>query len=291
LRRRKNDVKAPPLQNVRAVSINIAGVLPAAPRRGDERVGDAARALDALRFLGCRLAALDTTGGAVGLLADSGLAGFFELVFPSPPAAARRTPNFPALAAALQLAPADVLHAGPDLEADVNAALAAGMRAAWLAPRAHFRPRGAAVLLSRLDELPGILRDADTARLRGKPSGCGFRNLVAMLRGLPEEPPPGPHRRNEEPIRAVGADILRVVSALRLDAAPLDALRRRWAEIVGAPGLASRSEPHRLSPAGALAVHCSDTIVREELRRWHAKAILAAAQTVVSGVKKVTFHI
>ncbi|MDR1498283.1 MAG: DciA family protein [Puniceicoccales bacterium] len=281
------------LQKVRAVSFNLSGVLPPATPHSDngKKLLELGRTLGALRFLGCRLAALDPSGKDRLHLETFHLLECFDLIFPENPSTPQRPIDFRILAGALNLAPTDILHVGTDLKADVNTALAAGMRAAWLAPLAHFHPRGAVALLSRLDDLPLMLRDADTANLCRKPSGREFRNLVAMLRGLPTEPRPGPRYRNENPIHTIGSDILRTISTLRIDAAPIDALRRHWTEIIGTPTLSSDSEPHRISPTGTLSVLCANAIVREELRRWHAKAVLTAAQTIVPSVKKVSFHL
>ena len=218
-------------------------------------------------------------------LTAAGLASYFELLQPATP--------LPALAAALQLAPADILHAGTDLQADVNAALAAGMRAAWLAPNTHFHPKGVAIVLRTLADLPEILRMADTAHLHRKPNSLGTKSLVAMLRDVPGYPPPGPGRRHYEPEQLVGKLILDVASKLRSELGPMEVLREHWLELIGKPNLAASSAPEKITPTGTLCIHCSDVITREELSRWSSRRILESVKRLptCSKVRSLSFHV
>jgi hypothetical protein len=300
------------MQNVRAVTFRADALL-APPRRPGARpvaAAGAVRALDALRFLGVRLAVIAGSAAAnanapgtrtrIGTaakaipaaapapLADleaTGLADRFEILHPAAPLVE--------LAAALDLAPADILHTGPALDTDVNAALAAGMRAAWLAPDASFHPKGAVVVLRNLSELPEILRMADTAHLHCKPVSRATRSLVAMLRGVPEDLPLGPGRRHFDPERQIGGLILEVAAKIRAEAGPIEILRDHWLELIPQPKLSAASAPEKVTPTGVLMVHCSDTIVREELSRWHGKRLLSAVTRLpaCSKVRKISFHV
>jgi hypothetical protein len=253
--------------------------------------------LGALRFLGYRLAAAGDTAPQPApppavILETLGLGGFFEEIQPAtPPVRGDAGRRFRELAAALRLAPVDILHVGADLQTDINAALAAGVRAAWLSPTATFRPTGGAVLLGKLADLPELFRLADTAQHQRPPDGRATRNLIALLRGVPEEAPAPRGRRHDEPERVIGELILEVAAELGTKAKPLDVLRRHWAEIVDKPNLASASEPESISPTGTLKVHCANTIVRTELQTWRMKQILAAVlnHAPCRHVKKIVF--
>jgi hypothetical protein len=87
-------------------------------------------------------------------------------------------------------------------------------------------------------------------------------DLVASLRRIPSEDPPRMRRRETT---AIG----RVVEALQIKygigrATPEQAIRERWAEIVG-PANASYSNPVRVEPGGRLLIHVSHAVVRNEL--------------------------
>ncbi|MDR0534977.1 MAG: hypothetical protein LBG65_01240 [Puniceicoccales bacterium] len=271
------------MQNVRAVGIR-AEILFKPPRRPGMRpmaTPAAMTTLGALHFLGIRTAAI---GRAEDLLA-AGLSPAFEEILPenSPPSMLSR---------AFGLAPADILHVGGSLEMDVNAALAAGMRAGWLAPAATFHPRGAATLLRKLTDLPDILRLADTARHHAPPGSRHARNLIALLRGCP---PNALEIEGRHAIPASDASALMfdIATRLRVEAAPIEVLRRCWHELVPQPLLNAGSAPERLTPAGTLNVHCQNTVVREELRRWHDRNLRLRIPMLpgCSHIKKIAYHI
>ncbi|MDR2862426.1 MAG: HAD family hydrolase [Puniceicoccales bacterium] len=252
--------------------------------------------LQALHFLGYRVAALSNADSRMRTaLEELRLAPYFEKILTSAELGVSKpdAKAFHALASAMGVAAVDVLHVGDSLREDVDGAREAGMRGAWLAPDAHFRPVGSAIVLNRLEELPDALRRADTAHLQNKPLERETRNLVALLRGLPEEAPWGPRRRHEEPARAVGAAIFAVAGKLRTEARPLEIVRDHWLEVVGKPLLAEASEPRKISPTGLLSVWCSGATVREELQRWHAGKVLEAVRKfpACENIQKVRFYL
>lgn len=262
------------------------------------------RALEALRFLDYRMAAFTNADARMRtVLSDLQLDGYFERVFTStelglakPDAAA-----FLRVAEQMGVAPADLLHVGDSLRDDVEGARGAGCRAAWLAPEAHFKPAGAVVVKS-LPELVEMLRQSDTAHLQRRPGRRVVRNMVANLRGLPEEAPgvpfykipkdayqpapddarepPGESARASRRVRAnpeqiFGDVILEVAKTVRTKATPLEALRAAWPELIGP--LAERCEPVRIDAGGVLVVHCENAIIRSELG-FRSRAVLRAAQ-------------
>jgi hypothetical protein len=114
-----------------------------------------------------------------------------------------------------------------------------------------------------------------------------------MLRGFGGEPAPGYGHRHDDPEHFAGPLILEVAAKLRSEAAPLEVLRGGWAGLVGKPLLAAASTPEKISPTGTLRVHCENTVVREELSRWHGKRLLEAVrqQPGCTKVTKISFHI
>ena len=282
-----------PLQNIRVVSFNILGaLLPPVPLKIFGSMSGMQQTLNALLFLGYRVAAYANTGqikcqeieSLDVLLKVSGFADSFEKFFVSslPPAKA-----LAAFAGALDVSPVDVLHVGVDLDADVNAALVAGMRAAWLAPDAHFKPTGA-VHLRTLHELPDLLRLADTVHLRRKGFSREVRNMIASLRGLPDETTDG----TDASEKAIGPIILNFVAKLGAGNRPIAELRACWVDIVSNPKFLNNCTPESLSSQGVLSIHCTNSIVREELR-WHEKRILSAIQRRYPGmgIKKLRVHV
>ncbi|MDR1818472.1 MAG: DUF721 domain-containing protein [Puniceicoccales bacterium] len=190
------------------------------------------------------------------------------------------------------VATADILFVSPNLKGAGNAALKAGMRLAWLAPAATIHPAGNAFVLRELADLPERLREAETESLRREKPSRDARNLLALLRGVPDEGPWPQGRKHEEDERGVGDLILEIAAKLGRNEHPLRALRGRWLEIIGNAKLAGVCEPHDITTGGALRVHCPNAIVRTEMQ-WLVPKILAAV-TGIRGcekIKKVSFHV
>jgi putative hydrolase of the HAD superfamily len=114
---------------------------------------DAAPALDALRARGVRLAVISNFDGRLeGLLGELGLAAYFDAIHLSTRLGAEK-PDPAIFRAALQfhgVEPERALHVGDRVEADVDGAIAAGMRAVLVdrAGTSRREPR-----IARLDEL------------------------------------------------------------------------------------------------------------------------------------------
>ncbi|MDR2980793.1 MAG: HAD-IA family hydrolase [Puniceicoccales bacterium] len=256
------------------------------------------QALDALRFLGYRLAAFTNADARMHhVLVDLGLGRYFEKIFTSTElGAAKPDPQaYATIASRLHVAATDVLHVGDSLREDVEGAVGAGCRAAWLAPDAHFKPAGAIVLKSLL-ELPDRLRFAETKPLQYKPNLRGplkafkgileedpkwkwrkppksVRDIVANLRDLPEEAAFGRGRRHEEPEQSIGSAILEVASQLRSEATPMEVLKEQWSKLAGK--FAEACEPRRIAPGGILVIHCENAVIRSELM-MKSRQMLAA---------------
>ncbi len=249
-------------------------------------------ALQALRFLDYRLAALTNADARMRtVLEELQLAPFFEAVFTSTElgAAKRGAAVFKKVAKEMGVAPVDWLHVGDSLEDDVNGALAAGCRAAWLAPQAHFKPKGAWVAAD-LPALVETVRGAATAHLQHKPNRRAVRNLVADLRGLPDEGRWPKGRRHEDAERSIGDLVLSLAKEIRTEARPVDALRAAWPKLFGT--LAEECEPVRIGADGALVVRCVNPVVRQELQ-FRIRQVLQAVQKIpgCATVRRVIFQL
>ena len=120
---------------------------------------DAREALPTLRAAGLRLAVTSNFDARLPrLLADAGLAGFFDAVVYSEEVGVEKPHPaiFEELLERLELPAGDVLHVGDSRRDDVEGARAVGMQALWLTRRAPDRPgRGD---LRSLRELDALLR-------------------------------------------------------------------------------------------------------------------------------------
>lgn len=282
------------LQNIRVVSFNVweVLVLPASPKGTFRLMPGVRQILDALHFLGYRLAAYANTRQIKPREADTLQAFFaeqrldsFEVFWISSMLPARALHG---LAGKVDVSPVDILHVGVDLDVDVNAALAVGMRAAWLAPDAHFKPIGGAVLIRALHELLDFLRFADTAHLRLRGFSREVRDMIASLRGLP-------HETCEVELaseKAVGPIMLNLISKLVTNNSPIETLRACWAEIVSDTKLWGTCVPEKISSQGVLSVHCANPVLRAEFG-WQEKRILQTIQErhPRMGVKKLRAHV
>lgn len=249
-------------------------------------------ALQALRFLDYRLAALTNADARMRTVLETlQLAPFFEAVFTSTELGAAKPSAavFKKVAKEMAVAPVDWLHVGDSLEDDVNGALAAGCRAAWLAPQAHFKPVGAWVVAD-LPALVERVRGAATTHLQRKPNRRAVRNLVADLRGLPDEGSWPKGRRHEDPERAIGELMITVAKEIRAEARPVDALRAAWPQLFGT--LAEECEPTRIDAGGALVVRCANPVVRQELQ-FRVRQVLQAVQKIpaCATVRRVVFQL
>jgi hypothetical protein len=86
--------------------------------------------------------------------------------------------------------------------------------------------------------------------------------LIASLRRIPSQEPRGMRKR---PTREAGAIVEELMVKHKIGrAAPEDAIRERWTELVGAP-IAAYSHAVSLEQGRKLIVHASHAVVRNEL--------------------------
>ena len=269
---------------------------------------EAVAVLSALRFLGLRVVLLSNSDRRMRrVFEDLGLAGHFEKIhlsaetgFPKPD---RRA--FDAVVRHLGLLPASVLHVGDSREEDAAGAVAAGLRACWLTADKETVVPGAHRVGSLL-EVVDLVRAEAVAHNERRAFDRPVRNLIADLRGLPEER----SRAQEKNIfRTSGiadllrrardgeADALKGVSHLARHAIGAEetgmdargALLDAWTSVVP-PRLRDKCFPVDLD-RDALVVFCASPVVRNELR-FAERALVAAVRRLpgCSGVNKIAYR-
>lgn len=223
-----------------------------------------------LRFLGMRVGILSNADSRLRqVLADKGLAGLIDAIVlgddggaPKPDPAA-----FARLARVLGCDVAQMMHVGDDLDADARGAIGAGATGVWLSPN----PAPAGVQrIGRLTALPELARE----RLLSKPTGRRLsrakRNLIANLRGQPEER----GRSSEREVRTLDQAVEEAVRKLGIDRPiPEHAISAAWHRLLP-PALARRTSPLRILADGKLMVHCEGATVRSEAT-FLSRALLA----------------
>lgn len=155
----------------------------------------AAAALDAARFLGLRCVALSNGDSRWrNALEKLGLAPFFEKIFLSAETGLAKpdAKAFDNVCFALKIRRDELVHVGDSLATDVLPAQALGINAVWFMNVVDDAPRTPEriVAIESLAELPELLRSrlcADAVRTHFPRR---TRNLLALLRGVPEEQTP-----------------------------------------------------------------------------------------------------
>ena len=223
-------------------------------------------ALAQLRFLGLRIGILSNADDRLGpVMETKGITPFVDATClgeskPSPAAFAR-------MAAALGVQPAEMIHVGDSRREDAEGALASGARAILVGEPRPGDPFPSVRLLSRV---PTLVRDALLGMPRGGRLRREARNLLANLRGHPEER----GRSTERELGTLDAAIDAAVRRLGVDRPiPEHAISAAWARLLP-PAIARRSAPLRILPDGKLLIHCESPVVRAEAA-FHAKALLA----------------
>ncbi len=223
-------------------------------------------ALAQLRFLGLRIGVLSNADDRLApVIRAKGLLPFIDAAClgeskPSPAAFAR-------MATALGIQPAEMIHVGDSRREDAEGALAAGARAILVGEPRPGDPFPSVRLLSRL---PGVVRDGMLGATRGTRLRREARNLLANLRGHPEES----GRSTEREVGTLDAAIGAAVRRLGVDRPiPEHAISEAWGRLLPPP-LARRSAPLRILPDGKLLIHCESPVVRAEAA-FHARALLA----------------
>lgn len=223
-------------------------------------------ALAQLRFLGLRVGALSNADERLRpVLAAKGLAPLLDAVRlgeskPSPESFAR-------IAADLGASPSALVHVGDSRREDAAGALGAGARAVLVGQPL---PGDAFPSVRLLAQLPRIVRDWILPNPRGIRLRREARNLLANLRGLPEET----SRSSERETGNLDAAIDSAVRRLGIDRPiPEHAISAAWNTLLP-PSVARRSSPLRILPDGKLLIHCESPVVRSEAA-FHARALLA----------------
>lgn len=222
-------------------------------------------ALAMLGFLGLRVGILSNADERLRpVLAAKGLLPFLAAVRlseskPDPAAFAR-------VAADLRVPVAALVHVGDSRREDAEGALAAGARAILLGEP---RPGDGFPSVGLLSRAPAVIRDLIVSRPAGRRLGREARNLIANLRGHPEERGRGGDREPGSLDQAVEAAVRR----LGIDRPiPEHAIGAAWAKLLP-PALARRSSPLRILPDGKLLIQCESAVVRSEAA-FHARALL-----------------
>jgi FMN phosphatase YigB (HAD superfamily) len=226
----------------------------------------ATSALAQLRFLGLKVGALSNADERLRpVLTAKGLAPFLDAVHlgaGKPDVAA-----FARMSGELGTTTAGLVHVCDSRTEDAAAAVSAGARAVHVGEGRVADPFPSIRLLA---QLPRIVRDWMVPNPRGRRLGREARNLLANLRGHPEERSRGAERELGTLDQAVDAAVRR----LGIDRPiPEHAISAAWGKLLP-PAVARRTSPMRILPDGKLLVHCESPVVRSEAA-FHARALLA----------------
>jgi len=223
-----------------------------------------------LRFLGLKVGALSNADDRLRqVLADKGLGDKLDaVVLTDGTGAAKPDPAaFGKMARALGCETTRLVHVGDDLEEDARGANAAGALGVWLTDG----PSPAGIRrLARLTGLPELVRDLLVPHPLGRKLSRAKRNLVANLRGQPEER----GRSAERDVRTLDQAVEEAVRRLGIDRpVPEHAISAAWGKLLP-PTLARRTAPLRILPDGKLMIQCEGATVRSEVT-FLSRALLA----------------
>lgn len=226
--------------------------------------------LSQVRFLGLKTGVLSNADERMrGVLEAKGLLPLLDAVQLS---AAGTEPKphpsaFAAMARALGCEMRRLLHVGDELEADARGAAGAGATGVWLDPRTA--PEGVRGL-ARLTALPELVRELLMPGQAARRLPRRHRNLLANLRGMPEES----GRSAEREIRTLDQAVEEAVRRLGVDRPiPEHSISAAWPRLLPAL-LARRTAPLRILPDGKLMVQCEGATVRSEAA-FHSRALVA----------------
>lgn len=226
--------------------------------------------LTQLRFLGLKIGVLSNADGRMRqVLAEKELLERFDSVMLTDGvSAAKPDPaSFGKMAYNLGCKIEQLVHVGDGLEEDARGANACGAHGIWVtegpAPEGIHR-------IPRLTALPEAIRDRMLPDSVGKKLTRTGRNLIANLRGHPEEK----SRSNERTVRSIDQAVEEAVKRLGIDRPiPEHAISAGWAKLLP-PTLARRTAPLRILPDGKLMIQCEGAIVRSEVA-FHSRSLLA----------------
>ncbi|MBQ6704732.1 MAG: HAD-IA family hydrolase [Opitutales bacterium] len=274
---------------------------------------DAKRTLESLRFLGVRCVVISNGDSRWrNALNKLGLTTLFDKIFLSSETGFAKpdTQAFDNVCLAMKIRRGELLHVGDSLSHDVVPAHAIGAEAVWLTRSPDGAPPEQRVsIIENLGELPRILQ----ARLCEGVSRAHFprstRNLLALLRGLPEEQQPDPHTvvvkknssesaerkwlRTENAAYTTDRDF--VVPANTMDdilkshgifgGSLQSQIRENWGKIVPAT-LVSRCAPTELRDGfSTLVVACENAVIRQQIE-FRKRTMLKRINTL-PGCEKV----
>lgn len=241
-----------------------------------------------LRFLGVKVGALSNADERLRrVLEEKGLATSLDaIVLHDAGAPAKPDPAaFHQVARQLGCETRRLLHVGDSLGDDALAASQSGALGVWLSDQPA--PDGVR-RIARLTQLPELVRDLLMPRAPGRRLSRAQRNLVANLRGQPEERGRSPER---EP-RSLDGAVEEAVRRLGIDRpVPEHAISAAWTRLLP-PALARRTAPLRIQQDGKLLVQCEGGTVRSEAQ-FHAKALLSKVRELpgCGGVRSIGFTV
>lgn len=266
------------------------------------RIGDAAswkiadgakETLAAARFLGLRCVALSNGDSRWrNALKKRGLVPAFDEIFLSSETGFAKPDHaaFENLCMAMKIRRDELIHVGDSLADDVLPAHAIGAEAVWLTRAPDGAPPEERVSIAEsLAEIPALLQRRLCAPIEQKHFQRSARNLLAALRGLPEEQFPDPKTivAKKHGAESVAKKFARVEKAafttdreFVVPANTIDRLlvsrgifsgsiqavvRENWAKIVPAK-IVGRCEPRELRDGlSTLVVAAENSLVRQEL--------------------------
>lgn len=254
---------------------------------------DARRTLESLRFLGVRCVVISNGDSRWrNALNKLGLASLFDKIFLSSETGFAKpdAQAFDNVCLAMKIRRGELLHVGDSLSHDVAPAHGIGAEAVWLTRSPDGAPPEQRVsIIENLGELPRVLQ----ARLCEDISRAHFprstRNLLALLRGLPEEQQPDPNtvvvKKNSSESAArkwlrtenaayttdrefvVPADTMDDILKSRgiFSGSLQSQIRENWRKIVPATLVARCAPTELLDGFSTLVVACENAVIRQQI--------------------------
>ena len=274
---------------------------------------DAKRTLESLRFLGVRCVVISNGDSRwKNALNKLGLTPLFDKIFLSSETGfAKPDPQaFDNVCLTMKIRRGELLHVGDSLSHDVAPAHKIGADTVWLTRSPDGAPPEQRVsIIEHLSELPRILQ----IRLCEESARAHFprstRNLLALLRGLPEEQQPDPNtiviKKNSSESAAkkwirmenaayttnrefiVPADTLDALLKSRgiFSGSIQSSIRENWEKIVPAP-LSTRCAPTELREGfSTLVIGCESAIIRQQIE-FYKRTILRKIRKI-HGCEKI----
>lgn len=273
-----------------------------------EAATGAAEALRVAKFLGLKVVALSNGDSRWrNALKNLGLASFFDEIFlSSETGLAKPDPAaFDHICLAMKIRRDELIHVGDSLQADILPANSLGIESVWLMRVADgVPPQKGVSIIESLAELPQLLQTKLCSDISKKHFSRSTRNLLALLRGLPEEQTPlaetvVPKKRQLTEDAAyttnrefsTPAEIEKILRSRGIFSGSAQAtIRENWGKIIPA-SLAQRCAPIELRDGlTTLVVACENSLVRQEIE-FKKRAILKKIRILhgCSNIKKIAF--